>query len=70
MSYTPPVLLLRLPDVLRIAGISKTTLYGLIKAGEFPAPVSLGGRAVAWASTEVEAWVANKLKAAGKEIAA
>lgn len=70
MSYTPPVLLLRLPDVLCIAGISKTTLYGLIKSGAFPAPVPLGGRAVAWASTEVEAWVANKLKAAGKEIAA
>lgn len=70
MSYTPPVSLLRLPDVLRIAGISKTTLYGLVKVGEFPAPVPLGGRAVAWASTEVEAWVANKLRAAGKEIAA
>lgn len=70
MSYTPPVSLLRLPDVLSMTGLSKTTLYGLIKAGEFPASMPLGGRAVAWASTEVEAWLAGKLKAAGKEIAA
>jgi len=70
MSYTPPVSLLRLPDVLRITGISKTAMYCLIKIGEFPAPVPLGARAVAWASTEIEEWVANKLKVAGKEIAA
>jgi len=39
---------LRLPAVKDISGLGKTTLYARIKAGEFPAPVKLGGRAVGW----------------------
>jgi len=69
MTYSPATILLRLPEVLRMTGLGKTTLYGLIKTGSFPAPVPLGGRAVAWASQEVEGWIADRLKAAGREVA-
>ena len=34
--------LLRRKEVERIAGISRASIYRLIKAGKFPAPVSLG----------------------------
>jgi prophage regulatory protein len=36
---------LRFPDVKSRTGLSRTTIHRLIKAGEFPAPKSLGGRA-------------------------
>ncbi|MEO8455872.1 MAG: AlpA family phage regulatory protein [Sphingomicrobium sp.] len=49
--------LLRFPDVSRAVGLSKTAIYQRIRSGEFPAPVQLTGRAVAWHTVEVEAWI-------------
>ena len=49
--------LLRLPEVLRLTGLSRSTVYRKIKAGEFPRPVKLGKRAVGWREFEVIAWI-------------
>ena len=40
--------LLRLPNVMRLTGLARSTIYKLIAAGEFPAPRKLTRRAVAW----------------------
>lgn len=48
--------LLRLPSVLRATGLGRSTLYRLIAACSFPAPVRLSKRAVAWRASEVEIW--------------
>jgi prophage regulatory protein len=45
--------ILRLPAVKVITGLSRSTLYVRIAEGEFPRPVSLGGRAVGWPANEV-----------------
>ncbi|MGO3890129.1 MAG: helix-turn-helix transcriptional regulator [Paenalcaligenes sp.] len=45
-----------LPATIRL---SRTQIYKLIKAGEFPRPVSLGGTAVAWRHEDLEEWKAN-----------
>ena len=37
---------LRLPSVIEIVGIQRTAIYDRIKKGTFPAPISLGPRAV------------------------
>lgn len=50
--------ILRLPEVLSIVGLSKSTLYAMMKAGKFPGSVGLGKRAVGWKSSKVFAWVA------------
>jgi prophage regulatory protein len=42
------VTFLRLPEVKAITGLSKTSLYALIRDRSFPAPVRVGARAVAW----------------------
>jgi prophage regulatory protein len=42
------VTFIRLPEVKAVTGLSKTSLYALIKEKSFPAPVRLGPRAVAW----------------------
>ena len=58
-----------------MTGISKATIYRMMSAGEFPSPVRLGVRAVAWRSTDIEAWLASRApvsydRAAGKRVIA
>jgi len=57
--------LMRLPEVCRVSGLSRSEIYRLISLGKFPRSVPLGERAVAWPSTSVQAWIAEKI-AAGK----
>lgn len=52
--------LIRLPAVLARVGLKQSRLYELIQSGEFPAPVRLGVRAVAWRESEVSAWIASR----------
>lgn len=55
----PPVS--NLPDVKEITGLGKSSIYKMVKAGEFPAPKKLFSNRVAWATVEVLAWVESKL---------
>ena len=52
--------LLRLPDVLDAVGLSKASIYSKISAGDFPLPVKLGARAVAWPAEAVDQWIATR----------
>ena len=52
--------ILRLPEVLERTGLSRSTLFRRMRAGEFPQSVKLGGassRAVGWFEDEVDAWM-------------
>jgi prophage regulatory protein len=51
---------LRFPAVRERTGLSRTTIHRLIKAGDFPAPKSLGVRAVGWQLGAVKRWCANR----------
>ena len=50
----------RLPEVIAICGLSRSTIYEMIRRGEFPAPVRLGVRAVGWRRSDIEAWPASR----------
>lgn len=50
--------ILRLPEVLAIVGLSKSTLYAMMKDGRFPENVPVGKRAVGWKASKVFGWVA------------
>lgn len=52
-------MLYRMKDLPATIRLSRTQIYKLIKAGEFPRPVSLGGTAVAWRHEDLEEWKAN-----------
>jgi prophage regulatory protein len=55
--------LLRLPSVLDRVPFSKTEIYRRVRTGEFPKPISIGVRAVAWLEADIEAYIlflANK----------
>jgi prophage regulatory protein len=52
--------LLRSWDVRARTGLSRTTMHRLMQSGDFPRPVVIAKRAVAWKATEVAAWL-NRL---------
>ena len=54
----------RRPDVERMTGLSRSTLYAMMTAGEFPRPVKLGRRAVGWRGSDVAAWLDSRSQAA------
>src|SRR5438874_5790954 len=54
---------LRLPGVKAITGLSKTSLYALIREKSFPTPVRLGPRTVAWLKSEVRQWAVERVHA-------
>lgn len=55
--------LLRLPEVMARVGWGRSTIYLKIRAREFPSPVRLGPRSVAWPSTEVDEWIQKRIAA-------
>jgi prophage regulatory protein len=52
---------LRLPEVKKVTGLSRSSIYLRIKDGHFPAPVRLGGRAVGWIEEEVASWERDRV---------
>ncbi|MFA1667575.1 helix-turn-helix transcriptional regulator [Chromobacterium piscinae] len=54
---------MRLPEVISTCGLSRSSVYDAIKRGSFPAPVSLGGKSVAWLSSEIDSWMAGRIAA-------
>jgi len=53
--------LLRRKTVEARTGLARSTLYQMMQTGLFPKPVRIGGRAVAWPETEVDAWIEARL---------
>ena len=49
--------ILRLKEVSGLTGLRRSTLYNRISANSFPKQFPLGGRAVGWLASEVEAWI-------------
>ena len=54
--------LIKLKDVMCVTGLGRSTVYKYVASGEFPKPVSLGVRAVAWVEEEVQEWVLSKIE--------
>lgn len=57
------VTFLRLPEVKAVTGLSKTSIYQLIRGKSFPAPVRLGPRTVAWVKSEIREWAIERVRA-------
>jgi len=52
--------ILRRLEVQRITGLSKATLWRLVKTGDFPRPIKLSERAVGWKASEIDAWIESR----------
>ena len=62
-SCPTPTRLLRRREVEACIGLSRSTIYALVAAGDFPRPVKLGPRAVAWVASEVSDWIHSRVAA-------
>ena len=57
--------LLRRPDVEAITGLSGASIYAAMRRDEFPRPVKIGRRAVAWPQSAIDSWIAERKAEAG-----
>lgn len=55
----------RLPQVSQFTTMSRSWVYAAVKAGDFPAPVKIGHRAIGWRRTDVETWLQNRSRSGG-----
>ena len=53
--------LLRFPDVCARTGLSRSSIYVLIRAGDFPRSVPLSKRAVGWDSRLIDQWIIDRI---------
>lgn len=55
--------LMRRKQVQAQTGLARSTLYKLISQGDFPSPIRITAKAVAWSSSDVDTWIANRIAA-------
>lgn len=56
-SPPEPGRFLRMPEVLSLVGMSRSTMYERMKTGRFPKSVELGGNMVVWREMDVRSWM-------------
>jgi len=47
---------LRMPSVMRVTGLGRSTIYRMLAEQKFPRPVRVGERAVAWRQSDLDTW--------------
>jgi prophage regulatory protein len=57
----------RLPAVKAQTGLSRSTIYDLIRANRFPRQIRVGPRAVGWLASEIDAYLAAQIERSRKE---
>ncbi|MBN8440102.1 MAG: AlpA family phage regulatory protein [Thauera sp.] len=59
----PRLCVLRRRQVEARTGLGRSSLYALIAAGQFPAPIRLSANTVGWLEHEIDAWIAERTQA-------
>ena len=52
--------LVRMNELSHIVGYKPWSIYRLIRLGDFPRPVKLGQRAVAWRESDINDWIDSR----------
>lgn len=58
----PATSIIRRKAVEARTGLSRSTIYQRVKDGTFPPPISLGPKAVGWLQSEIEDWIAERVR--------
>lgn len=61
--------LLRLDQVRARTGLSRSSVYAKVASGDFPRPVAIGSRAVAWVESEIAGWIQARINNSRKAVA-
>ena len=64
---TEDIRLIRLPEVRKMTGLSRTRIYELEREGRFPRRRKLSERACAWVAAEVQEWARSRPVAGGEK---
>lgn len=52
--------LLRRPEVEARTGLARSTIYAWMKEGNFPHPIKVGSRIVAWRERDINQWLNDR----------
>ena len=58
---TSPNDLIRREEVINMTGLSRSTIYTLMKNSEFPLSIKLSERSVAWRRGDIQNWINDKI---------
>lgn len=53
--------IVRLRTIREWTGLSRSTIYLMMKTGSFPKSISLGARSVGWLESDIQAWVDSRI---------
>jgi len=62
--------ILRLPEVMRLTGLSRSSIYRLEALGKFPARLKLSESCSGWKAEQVQAWIDSRPLASQQKVAA
>ena len=57
--------IIRLPSVMALTGLGRSTVYYKIAEGTFPPPIKLSKRASGWLESEVNDWIEERIALRG-----
>lgn len=52
--------LIRRSEVQTATGLGRSAIYALMSKNQFPRPVRIGERAVAWRESDIKIWIAQR----------
>jgi prophage regulatory protein len=55
--------LLRVPEVCKMTGLSRQTIWRLQRAGKFPRRVLISRKAIGWYESDVREWIIGRARA-------
>jgi len=55
--------ILKVGEVEQKVKLDRTSIYRMVKRGDFPAMIKLGERSSGWIESEIEQWLEDRIKA-------
>lgn len=52
----------RIHKVTAKTGMSRSWIYEMVQQGKFPRPIRITSKAVGWVSSEVDAWIDDRIQ--------
>lgn len=61
--------IIRLNDVIKMTGLSRSSIYDLISKDTFPKQIKLTSRSSGWLESEVQQWIDERVAERDSEVA-
>ncbi len=55
---------IRMPELMKILGVSRSSVWNYCKSGNFPQPHKISPRLVGWLESDVQSWIETRAKGA------